>query len=97
MKKPNHKKKQNMGNGKISLTAYGAAGEVGRSALLLEDRDRKVLLQVSNSNQLSCHLHLKDSRKEHPKLMLLFYHMHMWTILVTSQHYGNMGIMGNYT
>ncbi|MHA2171948.1 MAG: MBL fold metallo-hydrolase, partial [Candidatus Kariarchaeaceae archaeon] len=46
MKKPNQKKKQNMGNGKISLTAYGAAGEVGRSALLLEDRDRKVLLDA---------------------------------------------------
>ncbi|MHA2250013.1 MAG: MBL fold metallo-hydrolase [Candidatus Kariarchaeaceae archaeon] len=44
----NLKKKsgQKIGNGKLILTAYGSAEEVGRSAFIIEDRDRKILLDA---------------------------------------------------
>jgi hypothetical protein len=35
-----------LNNGKLKLTAYGAAGEVGRSAFIIEDEKRKILLEA---------------------------------------------------
>lgn len=39
-------KQYQMNNGKITLTAYGAAGEVGRSAFIIEDEKRRILLEA---------------------------------------------------
>ncbi len=46
MKKQMKHTEKKIRNDKLKLTAYGAAGEVGRSAFIIEDQDRKILLDA---------------------------------------------------